>query len=76
MEVHPGYCDKSLWIYYNNLDGDPYLNTDKVVLGGEAPGENVGWLIWWIVKRDLRYVTSASELISVIATQKNETNHF
>ena len=68
LEVCPQYSDKSKWIYYNNLEGNYDLNrTNCVMLGGEHDGENIGWLVWWIVKRDLTYVTNVKKLVDEIA---------
>lgn len=69
MEVCPQYCDAKKWIFYNNEHGEPKLNNlDTVVFGGEAPGESVGWLLWWIAKRKLQYINSPEGLVQRICT--------
>lgn len=67
MEVHPQSSSPDKWIYFNNLFGDQLLNRhDRVVLGGEAQGQSVGWLLWWIAKLKLPYATSVEQLVSLI----------
>ena len=66
MEVHPQSADTRKWLYYNNLSGNPSINRTVVRLGGEAAGENIGWLLWWIVKEQLPYATSVGQLCATI----------
>ena len=75
MEVHPQSSDSKKWIYYNNLNGDFSLNTEcNVCLGGEAPGDNVGWLVWWILKKNLTYTTNVQMLVNCISAIVNKTD--
>jgi hypothetical protein len=67
MEVCPQLSDPQKWIYYNNFSKNIDLNSStEVALGGEAEGENIGWLVWWIVKRNLSYALSIEHLIDHI----------
>ena len=49
------------------LKGDFSLNSKhKVVLGGESPGDSVGWLVWWILKKNLMYAPDLDMLLQMI----------
>lgn len=69
MEVCPQTCDPAKWIFYNNEFGNYELNNkNEVVFGGESAGESVGWLMWWIVKRNLIYTNNVDRLLDTIVT--------